>query len=81
MLPNSFNSITHRSIRQIRVVIVVIALSDFPLYIGNLYGLWCEKLFCLIQDVQATILFVGMLALFVLIRSSLGFGTPFQIFI
>lgn len=61
-------------------VIVVIALSDFPLYLGNLYGLWREKLFCFIQDVQATILFVGMLALFVLIRSSLGFGTPFQIF-
>lgn len=60
-------------------VIVVIALSDFPLYVANLYGLWREKLSCFTQDVEATALFVGMVTLFVFIRISTGLGTPFQI--
>jgi O-antigen/teichoic acid export membrane protein len=61
-------------------VIIVIALSDFPLYLANLYGLWREQLFCFMQDMQGTALFLGMLILFLLIRNHLGFGTPFQIF-
>ncbi len=62
-------------------VIIVIALSDFPLYLANLYGLWREELFCFVQDIQGTALFVGMLMFFLLIRNHLGFGTPFQIFL
>ncbi|MBF2063323.1 MAG: oligosaccharide flippase family protein [Calothrix sp. C42_A2020_038] len=62
-------------------VIIIIALSDFPLYLANLYGLWCEKLFSLIQDIQATALFVGMVVLFAIIRNSIGLGNPFQIFL
>ncbi len=62
-------------------VIVVIALSDFPLYLANLYGLWREKLFCFVQDVQGTAVFVGVLILLLWIRSYLGFGSPFQIFL
>ncbi|MEO1432550.1 MAG: oligosaccharide flippase family protein, partial [Cyanobacteria bacterium J06633_8] len=42
----------------------VIAFSDLPLYIVNLYGLWQEKLFSLTQDIQTTAFFVGILTLF-----------------
>ncbi|MGB6299321.1 MAG: oligosaccharide flippase family protein [Rivularia sp. (in: cyanobacteria)] len=56
--------------------ICVIAFSDVPLYIVNLYGLWQEKLFCFIQDVQGTVFFIMILALFLFIRNSLGFGFP-----
>lgn len=58
--------------------IIVIAFSDLPLYIVNLYGLWQEKLFCFIQDVQATAFFTVVLTLCLLIRYSLGFGLPIQ---
>jgi O-antigen/teichoic acid export membrane protein len=58
-------------------VIVIIALSDFPLYIANLYGMWCEGLFCFLQDVRATVIFLGLLIFFLAIRSFLGFGNPF----
>lgn len=58
--------------------IIVIAFSDLPLYIVNLYGLWQEKLFCFTQDVQATAFFTVVLSLCLLIRYSLGFGLPIQ---
>jgi len=58
--------------------IIVIAFSDLPLYIVNLYGLWQEKLFCFTQDVQATAFFTVVLTLCLLIRYSLGFGLPIQ---
>ena len=57
-------------------VILAIALSDLPLNIVNLYGLWREKLSCFIQDIQATVFFVGILAMFLIIRNSLGYGLP-----
>ncbi|BAZ08397.1 polysaccharide biosynthesis protein [Calothrix sp. NIES-4071] len=58
--------------------ILVIALSDLPLYIVNLYGLWQEKLTCFIQDIQTTVLFIGILVLFLFIRINLGYGLPIQ---
>lgn len=58
--------------------IIVIALSDLPLYIVNLYGLWQEKLSCFVQDIQTTAFFIGVLVLFLSIRNSLGFGLPIQ---
>ncbi|NMG07231.1 oligosaccharide flippase family protein [Brasilonema sp. UFV-L1] len=58
--------------------IIVIALSDLPLYIVNLYGLWREKLTCFAQDIQTTVFFIGVLALFLTIRNYLGFGLPIQ---
>jgi O-antigen/teichoic acid export membrane protein len=58
--------------------IILIALSDLPLYIVNLYGLWQEKLFCFVQDVQTTVFFIGVLALLLLIRNTLGLGLPIQ---
>ncbi|KOP23416.1 polysaccharide biosynthesis protein [Hapalosiphon sp. MRB220] len=58
--------------------IIVIAFSDLPLYIVNLYGLWREKLSCLLQDFQTTAFFIGVLALFLIIRNAWGFGLPIQ---
>ena len=58
--------------------VVVIALSDLPLYLTNLYGLWQEKLFCFTQDIQVTFFFITTLILFLAIRNSLGFGFPIQ---
>jgi O-antigen/teichoic acid export membrane protein len=58
--------------------ILVIAFSDLPLYIVNLYGLWQEKLTCFVQDVQTTILFIGILTIFLFIRINLGYGLPIQ---
>ncbi len=58
--------------------IIVIAFSDLPLYIVNLYGLWQEKLSCFIQDIQTTAFFIAILTLFLLIRNSLGFGLPIE---
>ena len=59
--------------------IIVIAVGDLPLYFVNLYGLWHEKLSCIAQDIQTTILYLAILALFLYIRYSLGFGLPIQI--
>ncbi len=58
--------------------IIVIAFSDLPLYLVNLYGLWREKLSCIAQDIQTTAFFIGILTLLLIIRNSLGFGFPIQ---
>lgn len=56
--------------------ITVIALSDFPVYLVNLYGLFREKLVLLRQDVIATLCFISTLALLLVGRYWLGFGFP-----
>ncbi|MBV6625383.1 MAG: oligosaccharide flippase family protein [Rivularia sp. (in: Bacteria)] len=61
--------------------ILAIAFGDLPLYFVNLYGLWREKLSCVMQDIQATIFYVAVLSLFLYIRYSLGFGIPIQSFL
>jgi O-antigen/teichoic acid export membrane protein len=58
--------------------IIVIALSDMPLYIVNLYGLAREQLSCITQDIQSTAFFIAVLALLLILRNSLGFGLPIQ---
>ncbi|MDY6900341.1 MAG: oligosaccharide flippase family protein [Cyanobacteriota bacterium] len=58
--------------------IITIALGDLPLYCVNLYGLWQEKLSCIKQDIQATVFYVIVLAIFLSIRYLLGFGIPIQ---
>ncbi len=58
--------------------IVVVSLSDFPLYVVNLIALKKENLSCVSQDIQATLYFVVVLVGFLLIRYSLGFGYPIQ---
>lgn len=63
---------------QILGAMVVIALSDLPLYLVSLYGLQRERLSCISQDLKATSLFVIFLVLFLLIRFYSGFGFPLQ---
>jgi O-antigen/teichoic acid export membrane protein len=58
--------------------IVAIALSDMPLYIVNVYALRKEKLSCITQDIQTTAFFIGVLALLLILRNSLGLGLPIQ---
>ncbi|MBE9011517.1 oligosaccharide flippase family protein [Pseudanabaenaceae cyanobacterium LEGE 13415] len=59
--------------------IVMVALSDLPLYSVNLYGLKQEKLSCTMQDLYCTAFFVIVLALFLLTRYSFGLGLPIQV--
>ncbi|MBD1856807.1 MULTISPECIES: oligosaccharide flippase family protein [Leptolyngbya] len=59
--------------------IVVVAMSDFPLYVVNLYGLKQEKLSCTMQDVYCTAFFVTTLSLLLLLRYSLGLGVPIHV--
>ncbi|AFY35737.1 oligosaccharide flippase family protein [Calothrix sp. PCC 7507] len=56
--------------------IIVIGFSDLPLYLVNLYGLWREKVLFIVQDIQATIFFLGVLTVLLVIRNFLGFGLP-----
>ncbi|WP_017653696.1 oligosaccharide flippase family protein [Fortiea contorta] len=56
--------------------VIVIGVSDFPLYLVNLYGLWREKLLLIGQDIQTTIFFIGLLAVLITIRYFLGLGLP-----
>lgn len=56
--------------------ILVVALNDIPYYVTMMIGLWQEKLTCLKQDLQMTLLFVGLLTLGLGLRYFAGFGTP-----
>ncbi len=55
---------------------IVLALSDLPLYGAVMYGLWREKLSCVQQDIKATAVFLGLLTLVLMGRFTLGFGFP-----
>lgn len=56
--------------------VIVIALNDLPFYAVVSYGLWREKLTVIKQDLQATLLLMGLLTLFLSGRYWLGFGLP-----
>jgi O-antigen/teichoic acid export membrane protein len=56
--------------------VLIVALNDLPLYSAIAYGLWQEGLSSIKQDLQATTLLIGSLALFFTLRMVLGFGTP-----
>ncbi|WP_019505646.1 oligosaccharide flippase family protein [Pleurocapsa sp. PCC 7319] len=56
--------------------LIVIALNDLPFYAVVSYGLWREKLTVILQDLQATLLLIGLLTLFLTGRYWLGFGLP-----
>ncbi|AUT02021.1 polysaccharide biosynthesis protein [Nostoc sp. CENA543] len=58
--------------------IILIALSDSPLYIVSIFGLHKEELLGISQDILMTGFFIVILSLFIIIRYSLGFGTPIQ---
>jgi hypothetical protein len=55
---------------------VVIALNDLPFYGATAYGLWREKLSTFKQDIQATLILLGLLSAFLTARYMLGFGLP-----
>jgi len=59
--------------------ILVVSMSDLPLYLVNIYGLKQEKLSCTMQDAYCTAFFLALTTLFLLTRYSLGFGVPIQV--
>ncbi|MEL7034515.1 MAG: oligosaccharide flippase family protein [Cyanobacteria bacterium J06592_8] len=56
--------------------ITVIAFNDLPNYLAVNYGLWQEKLTCFKQDLEMTVLMLGLLFVVCLGRYYLGFGLP-----
>ncbi|MDJ0674961.1 MAG: oligosaccharide flippase family protein [Calothrix sp. MO_167.B42] len=54
--------------------VIAIALNDIPLYIAINYGLWREELAAIVQDIQATLLLLGLIAILCSTRYLLGFG-------
>lgn len=59
--------------------IAAVALNDLGFYAAISYGLWREKVSCLLQDLQATLLLFGLLAAMLAARYSLGFGLPIDL--
>jgi len=64
------------SVQGLLGALILLALSDLPLYGAVIYGLWREKLNCIGQDVKATFIFFGFLTLVLMGRYTLGFGLP-----
>ncbi|MDJ0556780.1 MAG: oligosaccharide flippase family protein [Microcoleaceae cyanobacterium MO_207.B10] len=60
----------------ILAAIIVIAFNDIPLYGGVNYGLSREGFSCILQDIQMTLLLIGLIALVLSFRYTLGWGLP-----
>ena len=58
--------------------VLAVALSNIPIWIVVLYGLWREKLLALRQDLLMTAFFFVLLSLVIAVRMSLGSGSPFD---
>jgi len=56
--------------------VLVITFSDLPMYGVVLYGLHREQLTCWKQDLQATAVYLGLLAMMLCARYALGLGLP-----
>ena len=56
--------------------VIVVAFNDLPFYGAISYGLWREKLSCIWQDILATSLLIGLIALVLTMRYLVGFGFP-----
>ncbi len=56
--------------------VIAVALNDIPFYGVINYGLWREKLNSIVQDINATLLFITLLTLMLTVRFALGFGLP-----
>jgi O-antigen/teichoic acid export membrane protein len=56
--------------------VIAIALGDLPTYAVTNYGLWREGLTCFWQDIQLTMLFVGVLVTLIGCRVTFGLGLP-----
>jgi O-antigen/teichoic acid export membrane protein len=57
--------------------VAAVAISDFPMYIVNVYASYREGLGMLRQDGLMTLVFIGTLALGFAIRHAFGLGLPF----
>jgi O-antigen/teichoic acid export membrane protein len=58
--------------------IIVVACNDFPFYLVVSYGLWRENLTAIAQDLQTTLLLMGLIALILIGRHALcPFPFPF----
>jgi O-antigen/teichoic acid export membrane protein len=57
--------------------VIVVACNDFPFYLVVTYGLWREKLDAIAQDLQTTLLLIGLITFILIGRhfSGLGFQT------
>lgn len=62
------------SIMGVLGAVIAIAFNDIPGYITFTYGLWREGMNTIIQDIQITILMLGLIAMFTSMRYFLGFG-------
>ncbi|NEQ55591.1 MAG: oligosaccharide flippase family protein [Leptolyngbya sp. SIO3F4] len=58
--------------------IIVVAISDVPAYLGIQFGLARERLSFLLQDLASTFLFLGVISMSLIVRTWLGFGSPFD---
>jgi len=67
------------SIAGLPGAIVAVALNDLGFYAAISYGLWREKVNCLVQDFQATLLLLGLLAAVMGARYFLRFGLPIDL--
>ena len=56
--------------------VVAVAFSDVPMYLINLYGLREEKMFPLLQDLKATVLFLVVTGSLIALRVWAGFPLP-----
>jgi O-antigen/teichoic acid export membrane protein len=56
--------------------VVAVPLSNLPIYIANLYGLWKERLLCIGQDFRLTLVFLAILVLFLAGRVISGVDFP-----
>lgn len=56
--------------------IIAIAFNDLPFYALVSYGLYCEKLSTLKQDLVASLILLGLLGTVLTFRYTMGFGLP-----
>src|SRR5205823_14462713 len=61
----------------LRGAVVVIALGDVPNYLSTVYGLKRHGLLGIGQDLLATAVMVGIVAIGIAVRMALGLGHPF----
>jgi hypothetical protein len=56
--------------------VIAVPFNNLPFYGAITYGLWCERLACIGQDIKATALFLVLLSIALVGRIVLGFGLP-----
>lgn len=56
--------------------VMTVALNDLPFYGVIIYGLWREKLACIKQDIEATLILFALISLVMIFRIILDWGLP-----